>query len=239
MKNNAYRLRVPLLLGLFFMAMIENNRHPFPLWGYLYRLLTGSEVPISTFSRHFLLMIPLGLYTLSLLVRLSGTATLGRKSVWALLPRSDSVVREGLFGHLRHPLYLGSAGMILSLSIMSSPQGAILLTGIGIPFLVFLSHHEEQDLLRKFPDYLEYMKKVPPFIPRFRSLKSFFRALFIPLRNCLGSSLRSESANVALLGGFCAFWATPNLSIFWIVFFAALALSVSAPIWIPEEREES
>jgi hypothetical protein len=128
--------------------------------------------------------------------------------------------------------------MILSLSLMSSPEGAAILAGGGIPFLVFLARHEEGLFLDRIPEYAEYKKTVPPFIPSIGRGCHILEALMGPLRSGIARGLRSEAFNVALLGGFLSFWATPNLPLFWVAFGLFLGLALSAPFWIPERGKE-
>ena len=229
----AYRTRVGILLGLFVFAMIENSRHPFPLWAGILRFFDVKMADITSNDRHLALLLPVGLYGASLLLRLSATAALGSRTVWSSRPATGGLVEDGLFSCVRHPLYVGSAGMILSLSLMSSLAGAVILVGGGIPFLAFLARHEEAELLRNLPGYADYRKRVPAFFPVPGSGCRLRQAIAGPLRENIGRGLRSEAANVGLLGGFLSFWATPNILLFWIAFLLALAFALTAPIWIP------
>ena len=235
-----YRLRVGILLVFFLLAMVANSRHPHPLWvAILAKCIGARESGITPFLRHVTLLVPLGLYTLALLLRLSASSSLGGRTIWAKSPVTDVLTQEGLFAHIRHPLYAGSAGMIVSLSLMSSPQGAAILVGGGLPFLAFLARFEEKILLARFPEYSEYKTRVPAFIPTKFEIKKGWNALFAPLHQRLGRSLRSEAFNVALLAGFGAFWASPTLPLFWISFSLGLALAFTAPFWAPERNEAS
>ena len=236
--EKVYKIRVLILLFLFVLAMKENSLHPYPLWSEAIRILGGRNFLITEGIRHLVLLLPVGIYVGSLAMRLSASVTLGSKTVWSLAPQGTRLVREGLFSCIRHPLYAGSAGMILSLSLMSSPEGAAILAGGGIPFLVFLALHEEGLFLDRIPEYAEYKKTVPPFIPSIGRGCHILEALMGPLRSGFARGLRSEAFNVALLGGFLSFWATPSLPLFWVAFALLLGLALSAPFWIPERGKE-
>ena len=236
--EKVYKIRVLILLFLFVLAMKENSLHPFPLWSEAIRILKGRNYVITEGVRHLVLLFPVGIYAGSLAMRLSASVTLGSKTVWSLAPQGNRLVREGLYSCVRHPLYTGSAGMILSLSLMSSPEGAAILAGGGIPFLVFLARHEEGLFLDRIPEYAEYKKSVPPFIPSIGTGCNFLATLMGPLRSGFARGLRSEAFNVALLGGFLSFWATPSLPLFWVAFALLLGLALSAPFWIPERGKE-
>lgn len=83
------------------------------------------------------------------------------------------VINKGVFGLVRHPIYLGAlllyVGFILTtLSIISF----VLLIFIFL-FYNYISSYEEKNLEKKFgKEYSEYLKRVPKWIPR----------LFIPIQ---------------------------------------------------------
>ena len=228
--QGAYRLRI-LLLGMpFLLAMVENARHPFPLWALAYEILRG-DLPISPFERKLFMLPALGLYAGGFFLRLSATATLGGRTVWRLSLDSGRLHSEGLFGIVRHPIYLGSAAMILSLSLISSPQGAVLLTGIDIPLLVLFAWFEERHMSLAHPEYTEYKRQTPAVIPRLPLKPLPLHASWKALEKEGGEALRSEAANASLLGGFLAFWITPDLRFFWGSAGLALVVALAAPAW--------
>jgi protein-S-isoprenylcysteine O-methyltransferase Ste14 len=233
LSDTLYRGRVFLLAALFVAAMTENSLHPFPLWSYALTFLPANPEGLSSAGeRRIILLFPLILYTCSLFVRLSATATLGPKTVWSLSAKTEKLIKKDLFFHLRHPLYAGSAGMIFSLSVMSSVKGALILSGLGVPLLIFLSRYEENRILIVYPEYKSYMLETPGFCPKTHSFKSILGDSFRPLKENLGFALRSEAANVALLAGFCSFWIKPDLTLFWIFFSIGLLLALTAPQWL-------
>lgn len=77
------------------------------------------------------------------------------------------VINKGVFGLVRHPIYLGAlllyVGFILTtLSIISF----VLLIFIFL-FYNYISSYEEKNLEKKFgKEYSEYLKRVPKWIPR-------------------------------------------------------------------------
>lgn len=177
-------------------------------------------------------MLPaLGLYAGGLFLRLSATATLGGKTVWNLAPKNEQLHTGRAFGVVRHPIYLGSAAMIFGLSLISSPQGAALLLGLDIPLLLLFAWLEERYLSVTHPEYADYKKRIPALLPRPPFPKSSMKDAWNALGTEGGRALRSEAANVALLGGFIAFWLTPDLRFFWGSAGLALILSLTAPVW--------
>ncbi|MGC8499583.1 MAG: methyltransferase family protein [Leptospirillia bacterium] len=230
LEERAYRLRVPLLATPFLIAMIENARHPHPLWEGAYRIAAGSA-PIGPLSRHILMLPALCLYAAALTIRLSASASLGSRTVWSGAPVANRIETGGLFGVVRHPLYLGSAGLIVALSMISSPEGAGALLILDLPLLALFARHEEALLSRSLPEFEDYKKSVPAFWPR-RPLpdKIFARALR-PLDRRGGAALKSEAANVSLLGGFLAFWITPDIKVFWTAAGLSFLIALTAPHW--------
>ncbi len=231
--NFIYRVRVSILVVFFIAAMMENSRHPMPLWAYAVKFLSHQGDPVLSWERRLAILFPLLLYMCSLYLRLSATATIGSETVWSTGTRTDTFLRKDLFSLLRHPLYSGSAGMIFSLSLMSSVWGAVILTGLGLPFLLFLAKYEEDRILATHPDYRTYRGNTPSFWPKRSAPGSLLLTSFRPLKGHLGEALRSESPNVALFAGFIAFWITPDLKIFWTIFALAFLLALTAPVWIP------
>ncbi len=228
--QGAYRLRIFLLAIPFLLAMLENARHPFPLWSFPHDLW-GAATPIFPLERKLLMLPALCLYGGGLFLRLSASSILGTRSVWSRAPEARELHTEGLYGVVRHPIYLGSAGMILALSLVSSPQGALLLLGIDIPLLFLFSRIEEREVMALHPEYGNYRERVPGLLPRFPLPPGTLRVLWRALCQNHGQTLRSEALNVALLGGFIAFWATPNLHFFWGGALLGLLVALSAPVW--------
>jgi protein-S-isoprenylcysteine O-methyltransferase Ste14 len=84
--------------------------------------------------------------------------------------RSDTVlVTTGLYGFVRHPIYLGIFIFIGALALVAANL-IIVLPTMGLLVLLYVSIDEEEAVLvERFGDrYREYMKGTPRFIPRFK-----------------------------------------------------------------------
>ena len=112
---------------------------------------------------------------LALLV-LSGSgilARMGLQIVFGEVRPEPMVIRKGVFGIVRHPIYVACIlfylGMILTtLSLLSIAVWIVI-----VPFYYIISKYEEKLLLQKFgADYEDYMRSVPMWIPRLISAKS-------------------------------------------------------------------
>ena len=81
--------------------------------------------------------------------------------------KKPSVIRKGVFGVVRHPIYLSEVLLYLGLFMlnMSLTAGVV---GIGASvFLYYLSRYEEGLLLERFgEDYESYMQDVGMWVPR-------------------------------------------------------------------------
>ena len=81
---------------------------------------------------------------------------------------SGGLVRTGVYGKVRHPLYasqfwLGAAWILGTGSI----QAALWVAGLAV-VLVFKARDEERRLVLRFPEYAAYRREIPAFLPRFR-----------------------------------------------------------------------
>ena len=95
-------------------------------------------------------------------------------SVWALswlhrsfsiLPEARRLVTGGPYGLSSHPLYLGEGLATLGLLIHTAGPTALLLgAAVGAAQLVRI-HWEEGVMSAQFPEYLEYSRRVPRYLP--------------------------------------------------------------------------
>jgi protein-S-isoprenylcysteine O-methyltransferase Ste14 len=79
------------------------------------------------------------------------------------------VIRKGVFGVVRHPVYLSEILLYLGFLMFSISIAAVAVWVAGIVFLHYLSRYEEKLLLARFGDeYKRYMRDVPMWIPGLR-----------------------------------------------------------------------
>jgi protein-S-isoprenylcysteine O-methyltransferase Ste14 len=80
----------------------------------------------------------------------------------------DTLVRQGIYASIRHPLY---SGMILELTglFLYIPTHTVLVACVlGLMWVMIQARLEEMDLLERMPPYREYMQQVPRFVPKFK-----------------------------------------------------------------------
>ncbi len=78
----------------------------------------------------------------------------------------DSLVRHGLYAHVRHPIYDGGFALLAGLALIRPTSAFVLACMLGILWLIIQARLKEIDLVQRMPDYKEYMKQVPWFLPR-------------------------------------------------------------------------
>lgn len=81
----------------------------------------------------------------------------------------DSLVKKGIYSMIRHPIHSGTFLEFTGLFIVwpSLPVG--IASAIGFIWIFLQTRFEEHDLIKRIPEYKNYMKQVPRFIPSFHS----------------------------------------------------------------------
>ena len=78
----------------------------------------------------------------------------------------DTIVQNGLYSHVRHPIYSGGFVILAGLALIRPASAFVLACVLGFIWLIVQARLEEIDLLQRMPDYKDYMKRVPRFFPR-------------------------------------------------------------------------
>jgi len=109
--------------------------------------------------------LPLGIMFLSLSAFL---ASKGLSIVFGEKRQYPSVIRNSVFGVIRHPIYLSEILLYFGLLMLSLSLAATFILGIAILFLHYIAKYEEKLCLGRYGDeYRRYMRDVPMWIPRF------------------------------------------------------------------------
>ena len=77
----------------------------------------------------------------------------------------------GMYGHVRHPLYVSWAIIFWSTPVMSA--GHLLFASVATAYMVVAVFFEERDLVAHFGDaYRRYQESTPKYVPRFGRRRS-------------------------------------------------------------------
>jgi len=83
----------------------------------------------------------------------------------------DTLVEQGLYAHIRHPIYAAILLEFAGLVLLKPTQAVALACAIGFGWVLVQARCEEKDLLQRLPAYREYMTRVPRFLPRVRVME--------------------------------------------------------------------
>ena len=133
------------------------------LW-YLLAGLTGENLFISIFLG-FLLPISNIIVLIGMFLIIFG---------WRKIHRANNqLVTTGIYGHIRHPQYLGFVLITLGMNILWVTISTLLLWPILVSVYYRLAKEEDREMEKKFgEEFQKYKQIVPMFIPNFR-IKSF------------------------------------------------------------------
>lgn len=93
-----------------------------------------------------------------------GHAVLGRPTHMPSV--LDTLCRLSLYAYVRHPIYAGGLLVLVGLALLKPTVTVVLACGISFGWLILQALLEEIDLVQRLPEYQEYMKQVPRFLPR-------------------------------------------------------------------------
>ena len=109
---------------------------------------------------------------IGLVLLFAGFRGLGKSLTANPVPNQDGVlVTTGVYGIIRHPIYLGLLIITFGLVISSGVWGQIVVWLALAVLLVYKMRWEEVLLTAKYKGYAEYMAKVPAIIPGLKRSK--------------------------------------------------------------------
>lgn len=173
-----FRFRVVIISALYFLGFfapwerlgVNANPNPPRLWSWLaIEAARAGFVPVGTAYLAVTIAAVL-LAAVGALLRVWGTAYLGRFVMRNTAMQAGAVMASGPYRHLRNPLYLGLLLNSIAVSILMPTTGAVFfLLGMTI-FTLRLIGGEESFLAAQLgDDYAEYRKAVPSLLPSLKS----------------------------------------------------------------------
>ena len=77
----------------------------------------------------------------------------------------DSLVRKGIYSMVRHPIHSGTFLEFAGIFILWPSLQVGIASAVGVLWILLQSRFEERDLVKRIPEYNDYMKQVPRFFP--------------------------------------------------------------------------
>lgn len=73
--------------------------------------------------------------------------------------RKGNLVTDGIYAHLRHPMYLGEILILLGAPVFGQGLLTLMLSPVFIIQILVWRYLEEKELMKEFPEYAEYTKR--------------------------------------------------------------------------------
>jgi protein-S-isoprenylcysteine O-methyltransferase Ste14 len=95
-----------------------------------------------------------------------GILQLGRNLTPFPMPKPDAMlVRDGLYGYVRHPIYSGGVLGVLGWALLNGRWAGLLAALMVGVFFDAKASREERWLTARFPEYAAYQRQVPKLVP--------------------------------------------------------------------------
>jgi protein-S-isoprenylcysteine O-methyltransferase Ste14 len=171
-----FRLRMLIMIVIVFVGFWSPWLGP---WDFGRRISTLEWLPLElsrlaliSFAVATPIIIVLGALValLGAVFRVWGTAYLGYSTVHHGDMQAGAVMADGPYRFMRNPLYLGGWCMMLAISLLMPPSGALFAVILLTLFFLRLIFGEEAFLSTQLGEpYRKYLSTVPRLLPRLRS----------------------------------------------------------------------
>jgi protein-S-isoprenylcysteine O-methyltransferase Ste14 len=120
------------------------------------------------------------LYEKSLLTRIAGWIIFSAGAVVIIIAlvsirikaaapsTKDTLVKKGIYSVIRHPIHIGTFLEFAGLLILWPSFQTGIASVLGFIWIFIQTKFEEKDLIKRIPEYRDYMKEVPRFFPSIR-----------------------------------------------------------------------
>ncbi|MFH0804793.1 MAG: isoprenylcysteine carboxylmethyltransferase family protein [Patescibacteria group bacterium] len=140
----------------------------FILFYILIRFRIGQLGAVGTPWFETLIILGSALLVVGCVVNVRGRFRLGQNwSNQVVIYRDHTLVTDGVYSLVRHPLYASTVWMFIGASLVYVNYLSLLATLIiFIPFMVYRAKQEEAALRQEFSAYATYQQKVGMFVPK-------------------------------------------------------------------------
>jgi len=156
------------------ITMLLRNAFGIPVWAFGYVLAVWETkdllLQVSTLSQ----IIGWLIISIGGMVIIIALFTIKVKA--AAPTTEDNLVRTGIYSLVRHPIHCGMVLEFTGLFVLWPSVTVGIASFIGFIWIYMQSRFEEKDLIRRIPDYKDYQKRVPRFIPNFKSMSYFINS---------------------------------------------------------------
>jgi len=142
--------------------------------------IAGPEIP-NLWWESWLVVLGWLLLWIGLTLWMRSVTTLGLDNgamLYVYYPEESRTVDSGLYSLVRHPIYAAALDIGLGLALIHANWYALLVALIlPLFFAGWIRLVEEPELIERFPQYLDYRKRVPAFWTKPTDIAKFYRYL--------------------------------------------------------------
>jgi protein-S-isoprenylcysteine O-methyltransferase Ste14 len=151
-----YRITYNLIstIGLLFLLLLNSN------------IASPQLFNTNNYTRYFSLMLA----TVGILILKAAFKQYSLKSFLGFkADEFDSFNTQGILKHMRHPIYTGTIFIVIGFVLFIPTLASVISASCIFTYLAIGIYLEEQKLIKKYGEaYMDYKRKVPALIPRFR-----------------------------------------------------------------------
>jgi protein-S-isoprenylcysteine O-methyltransferase Ste14 len=127
----------------------------------------GGGIPLPFLNSALTFLAGPGLMLAGAGLLLASVNDLGSRNLTPFLTPTSrgSLVTDGIYAKIRHPIYSGLIALCGGFSIWTEDSNRLVLTAVLYFLLGIKAEKEEEELLKKFPQYAEYRDRSGKFFP--------------------------------------------------------------------------
>lgn len=165
-----FKYRDIIIRSIYFAAVICYLFDPEPIGSLASAWLFRQTGSLSeALWKRAVLSVGVALVFIAALIRTWATSYLHYDVMRNPRLHTDRLIRDGPFGHLRNPLYLGNLFMVAGVIPILSRTGMVVLVAGSLLFIHRLVRREETELARTHgQSFHEYCRTVPRWLPSVR-----------------------------------------------------------------------